>query len=262
MPFRLSAGPCGASAIVGLHERHPNLPRAACTAAARRCSPCRPSLPGRCPPSDRLGLSSLAVHAGERLPAFDTKPVTTPIYSTVAFEAPSAAALDEVFEGTRPGYAYTRHGGNPTCEALEQTITRLERGACAIAFSSGMAALHAAVLAAGVGSGDHMVSSQDIYGATQALFRDVLAPLGIETRYAPATDLRAFADAVASARPRAVFVETISNPLFVSSICPPSSLSPDSAGALTIVDSTFTSPRLMGRSNSAPTSSSTARPST
>ena len=104
------------------------------------------------PTPDRLGFSSLAVHAGERLPAFDTKPVTSPICGSVAFEAPSAAALDEVFEGTRPGYCYTRHG-NPTCEALEETLTRLERGAGAIAFASGMAALHAAVLTAGAGSG-------------------------------------------------------------------------------------------------------------
>lgn len=197
------------------------------------------------PTPERLGFSSLAVHAGERLPAFDTKPVTTPIYSTVAFEAPSAAALDEVFEGTRPGYAYSRHGGNPTCEALEETITRLERGAAAIAFASGMAALHAAVLAAGVRSGDRLVSSQDIYGATQALFRDVLAPLGIETRYAPATDLDAFASAIASARPRAVFIETISNPLLrVADVAAVAEIA-RRAGALTIVDSTFTSPRLM-----------------
>ena len=197
------------------------------------------------PAPDRLGFSSLAVHTGERLPAFDTKPVTTAIYSTVAFEAPSAAALDEVFEGTRPGYAYSRHGGNPTCEALEATITRLERGAGAIAFSSGMAALHAALLAAGVRSGDRVVASQDIYGATQALFRDVMAPLGIDTRYAPATDLDAFADAIATARPRAVFVETISNPLLrVVDLAALTGLA-RRAGALTIVDSTFTSPLLM-----------------
>ena len=197
------------------------------------------------PTPEQLGFSSLAVHAGERLPAFDTKPVTTPIYSTVAFEAPSAAALDEVFEGTRPGYAYSRHGGNPTCEALEETITRLERGAVAIAFASGMAALHAAVLAAGVRSGDRLVSSQDIYGATQALFRDVLGPLGIESRYAPATDLDAFASAIASARPRAVFIETISNPLLrVADVAAVADIA-RRAGALTIVDSTFTSPRLV-----------------
>ena len=191
----------------------------------------------------RLGFSSLAVHAGERLPPFDTKPITTPIYSSTAFQAPSAEALDRVFGGTEPGYCYTRHG-NPTCEALEETICRLEGGAGAIAFSSGMAALHAAVLAAGVKSGDRLVSSQDIYGATQALFRDVLTPLGIETRYVPATDLAAFERAVLDARPRAVFVETISNPLLRVVDVGAIARIGRHEGAKVIVDSTFASPLL------------------
>ena len=196
------------------------------------------------PHPDRLGFSSLAVHAGERLPAFDTKPVTTPIYSSVAFEAPSAEALDAVFEGSVPGYCYTRHG-NPTVEALEETITRLERGAGAIAFSSGMAAIHAALLTASVRSGERIVSSRDIYGATLALFRDVMAPLGIETRYAPATDLVAFADTVHAVRPRVVFVETISNPLLrVVDIAAIVAIAQE-AGATTIIDSTFASPCLL-----------------
>jgi cystathionine gamma-synthase/methionine-gamma-lyase len=196
------------------------------------------------PDPERLGFSSIAVHVGERLPAFDTKPVTTPIYSTVAFEAPSAAALDAVFEGTHPGYCYTRHG-NPTCEALEETITRLERGAGAIAFSSGMAALHAALLTAGVQSGDRIVSSQDIYGATQALFRDVMTPLGIEMRYAPATDLGPFEQVVTAAKPRVVFVEVISNPLLrVADLAAIVTIA-HRAGASAIVDSTFASPRLL-----------------
>jgi cystathionine beta-lyase/cystathionine gamma-synthase len=200
-------------------------------------------VPRPLPDPNRLGFSSLAVHLGERLPGFDTKPITTPIYSTVAFEAPSAAILDAVMEGTHPGYCYTRHG-NPTCEALEETIARLEHGAGAIAFSSGMAALHAALLTAGIRSGDRIVSSQDIYGATQALFRDVMTPLGVETRYAPATDLVAFDQAVGRARPRVVFVETISNPLLrVSDLAAVVAIA-RKAGAATIVDSTFASPRL------------------
>ncbi len=196
------------------------------------------------PDPDRLGFSSTAVHAGERLPAFDTKPVTTPIYSTVAFEAPSAEVLDVVFEGTHPGYCYTRHG-NPTCEALEETITRLEHGVGAIAFSSGMAALHAAMLTAGVGSGDRIVSTQDLYGATQALFRDVMTPLGVQTRYEAATDLAAFGRAIAETRPRVVFVEAISNPLLrVVDVGRIVALA-KGAGALTVVDATFASPRLL-----------------
>jgi len=196
------------------------------------------------PDPERLGFSSIAVHAGERLPGFDTKPVTTPIYSAVAFEAPSAAELDLVFGGTHPGYCYTRHG-NPTCEALEATINLLEGGAGAIAFSSGMAALHAALLAAGVKSGDRLVSSRDIYGATQALFRDVMTPLGVDTRYAAGSDLAAFEQAVGEARPRAVFVETISNPLLRVVDLGAIVAIAHRADAIAIVDSTFASPRLV-----------------
>ena len=196
------------------------------------------------PPLDQLGFSSIAVHAGERLAPFDSRPVTTPIYTAVAFESPSAAELDQVFEGTLRGYCYARQG-SPTCEALEETITRLEHGAGSIAFASGMAALHGAMLTAGVRSGDRVVSSQDLYGATQALFRDVMAPLGIETRYAPATDLAAFERAIEAARPRAVFVETISNPLLRVVDLPAVAAMARRAGAKTIVDATFASPLLM-----------------
>jgi cystathionine gamma-synthase/methionine-gamma-lyase len=196
------------------------------------------------PDPSRLGFSSIAVHAGERLPGFETRPITTPIYSSVAFQAPSAETLDRVFGGTEPGYCYTRHG-NPTCEALEETIRVLEGGAAAIAFSSGMAALHAALLTAGVKSGERVVSSQDIYGATQALFRDVMTPLGVETRYAAATDLPAFEEAVRRAKPRVVFVETISNPLLrVVDLAAIVAIARQ-AGATTIVDATFASPCLL-----------------
>ena len=196
------------------------------------------------PPLDQLGFSSIAVHAGERLAPFDSRPVTTPIYTAVAFESPSAAELDQVFEGTLRGYCYARQG-SPTCEALEETITKLERGAGSIAFASGMAALHGAMLTAGVRSGDRVVSSQDLYGATQALFRDVMTPLGIETGYAPATDLPAFERAIEAARPRAVFVETISNPLLRVVDLPAIAAMARRAGAKTIVDATFASPLLM-----------------
>ncbi len=203
-----------------------------------------PTRPRPLPHPERLGFSSIAVHAGERLPAFDTRPVTTPIYSSVSFEAPSAEVLDEVFGGTVAGYCYTRHG-NPTVEALEETITKLEHGAGAIAFSSGMAAIHAALLAAGLKSGDALVSSQDIYGATHALFRDVMTPLGVRICLTAATDLDAFEDAVRRERPRVVFVETISNPLLRVPDVKAIAAIARRAGAVTIVDSTFASPRLL-----------------
>jgi O-acetylhomoserine/O-acetylserine sulfhydrylase-like pyridoxal-dependent enzyme len=55
-----------------------------------------------------------------------------------------------------------------------------------------------------VKSGGRQISSQDIYGATQALFRDVMTPLGVETRCADGSNLAAFERAVTEARPRGV----------------------------------------------------------
>jgi cystathionine beta-lyase/cystathionine gamma-synthase len=191
-----------------------------------------------------LGFSSIAVHAGERLPASDYHPIVTPISASVGFEAPSAAELDRIFEGTRPGYNYTRHG-NPTCAALEETMKRLENGRGAIAFSSGMAALHAAFIAAGLRSGDTVVSSRDIYGATYTLLNHVFGPFGVATHYGDPTDFASFRDLIRRHRPRVVFIEAISNPLVRVADLPAVVDVAREAGAITVVDSTFASPLLL-----------------
>ncbi|MBI2833106.1 MAG: aminotransferase class I/II-fold pyridoxal phosphate-dependent enzyme [Acidobacteria bacterium] len=212
---------------------------------AQRRSPS--ASPRGVPPIGRdstLGFSSLAIHAGERLGTPDVHPIATPIYTSVGFEAPRAADLDAIFAGTRPGFSYTRHG-NPTCAALEETLTRLDQGAAAVTFGSGMAALHAAFLATELQAGDVIVSSRDIYGATHALFRDVFYTLGIETHHAEATNLDAFADTIRRRRPRVVFVETISNPLLRVADIPAIIEVARAAGAATVVDSTFTTPLLL-----------------
>lgn len=191
-----------------------------------------------------LGFSSIAVHAGERLPPPDSHPVATPIYTAVGFEAETAEDLDAIFDGRRAGYTYARHG-NPTGAALEETVARLEQARAAVAFASGMAALHAALIASDLRAGDILVSSRDIYGATHALFRDVLYPFGIETHYADQGDLEAFAATVERARPRAIFVEAISNPLLRVPDLPRIVEIAHGAGATLIVDSTFATPRLL-----------------
>ena len=103
-PDGCNASPVPASGIIRpsspLRDRKAGGARPAVSRVAGRVT-MAPTSPNRRPLAEGLGFSSLAVHAGERLPAFDTKPVTTPIYSTVAFEAPSAAELDAVFDGTR-----------------------------------------------------------------------------------------------------------------------------------------------------------------
>jgi cystathionine beta-lyase/cystathionine gamma-synthase len=191
-----------------------------------------------------LGFASLAVHAGERLPAVDSRAVVAPISLSVGYEAPSAATLEAILDGTHPGYCYARFG-NPTAAALEETMTRLEEGRAAVAFSSGMAAIHAALLATGLAAGDTVVSSRDLYGATQSLFREVFERLGVAVHFVDQGNLAAFRDTVVSRRPRLVFVEAISNPLLRVADLPSIVAIAREAGAVTIVDATFASPRLL-----------------
>src|SRR5258708_18728187 len=92
-----------------------------------------------------------AVHAGDRKtdPANPDAyiPVTTPIFAAASFFYGSAGKLDRVLGQEEAGPCYSRYG-NPTSSALEELMTALETGADALACSSGMAAMHTAILAA------------------------------------------------------------------------------------------------------------------
>ena len=74
------------------------------------------------------------------------QPTSTPIYAAATYTYESMGQMDKVFGGELPGYVYTRHG-NPTVNVLEEVMCRIEQGATACAYGSGMAALHAALFA-------------------------------------------------------------------------------------------------------------------
>jgi cystathionine beta-lyase/cystathionine gamma-synthase len=170
--------------------------------------------------------------------------MTTPIYTAVAYEAGRAAELDAIFEGTRPGFTYLRHG-HPTAAALEEAVARLEGGAGAVAFASGMAALYAACLAADLRRDDVIVAGRDLYGATRTLFRDIFFQLGVTPRYGDACAPEAFAALIAHHRPRVVFVEAMSNPLLRVPDLPRIVQCAREVHATVIVDATFVTPRMM-----------------
>ncbi len=96
--------------------------------------------------TEKLDITTDLVHAGERLPQPTGQPVATPIYATATFTYDSMEEIDQVFGGEKPGYVYTRYG-NPTVAALEEAARKIEVGATACAYSTGMAALHAALFA-------------------------------------------------------------------------------------------------------------------
>src|SRR3989338_11391048 len=115
-----------------------------------------------------LDLRTKAVHTGVYKDS-SYNSVTTPIYPTSSF-------YFDAF-GKNKGYDYTR-SGNPTRTALEENIAALEGGTGCSVTATGMAAITAGLFL--LGSGDHVITGDDIYGGTHRLFNQVFPRLGIE----------------------------------------------------------------------------------
>ncbi len=192
----------------------------------------------------KQSIQTLAVHAGERAPRPDFTPTSTPLYRSVGYLYDDMADLDAVFEGAKAGYVYTRYG-SPTVTALERAIAALEDTDDAVTYSSGMAAIHAALLGAGARPGATVVAASDVYGATYALLTRTMAELGVRSRFVDANDLAAVAAACSELHPVALLCEVISNPLMkLADVRALAKIAHDARTAL-IVDSTFASPWLL-----------------
>jgi cystathionine beta-lyase/cystathionine gamma-synthase len=185
-----------------------------------------------------------AVHAGERGPRPDFQPVSTPIYSTVGYTYESMEDLDRIFGNDREGYVYARYG-SPTNAALEGALAALEEGEAALTFGSGMAAVYASLLAAGVKNGASLVAAYDLYGATYAICARLLPDMGAKAKFVDVTNLEELGKTLSETRPVAVILETISNPLMKVADIPTICQMAHRVGAKVIVDSTFTTPVLM-----------------
>ncbi len=191
-----------------------------------------------------FGFATQAVHAGERAPKPDFTPVNTPIYQSASFVYDSLETMDAIFGGERSGYVYTRYG-NPTVTALERAIATLEGGETAVAYASGMAAIHATLLALEVISGVAVVAAQDLYGATSTLLTTIFARQGVNVRLVDMTDVDQVESAIRELHPKVVLAEMISNPLLKVVDLERMAALAHANGATMVVDSTFTSPYLL-----------------
>ena len=190
----------------------------------------------------QLDIATRLVHAGERqVPS--AVPVSTPIYASVTYTYGSMAEVDKVFGGEVPGYVYSRYA-NPTLTALENAVLSLEGGFGASAFGSGMAALHAALLACDIASGCTVLASQDLYGATIGLLNNVFTPFGVSTIMVDYSDLDTLEKKAREVRPRIMIAETVSNPLLKVSDLGCCAEIAHAVGARLIVDNTFATPYL------------------
>src|SRR5229473_128751 len=193
--------------------------------------------------TEKLDIATQLVHTGERAAPPTGKPTSTPIYASATYTYDSMEEIDKVFAGEKAGYIYTRYG-NPTVTALEAAIRTIEGGATACAYSSGMAALHAALFACELTPGATVLASQDLYGATTSLLQTIFGSLGIKTVTADFSELDGLRAKAAETKPRVLIAETISNPLL--KICDIAACAEiaRTAGARLIIDNTFASPYL------------------
>ena len=176
-----------------------------------------------------MGFSTDAIHAGQP-PDSSTGAVVVPIYQT------STYVQEEL--GKHKGYEYSRTG-NPTRAALERNLAVLDGGHSALAFASGMAAIHAVLTL--LKSGDHVICTEGAYGGVPRLFNAILKNFGLEFSYVDTTCTDRVQEAL---RPntRMVFTETLSNPLMAISDLPAIAAITRPRGILLVVDNTFLSP--------------------
>lgn len=163
------------------------------------------------------------------------------IFPSSSYVFASAAEAAARFSGDQPGNIYSRFT-NPTVRTFEERLASLEGGECCVATSSGMAAI-LATCAGLLKAGDHIVSSQSIFGTTTVLFSTWLARFGIETTFVPLSDAAAWEAAIRPAT-RMLFLETPSNPLTELADIRVLSALAGSHNCLLVVDNCFCTPAL------------------
>ena len=193
------------------------------------------------PASDKSGWSfdTLAVRAGQERSQFGEH--SEALYLTSSFVFQNAAQAAARFSGEEPGNVYARFT-NPTVSAMQERLAALEGAQGCIATATGMAAILSTVMAL-MQSGEHIVASRSIFGATQQLFGTLLPRFGVDTSFADKGTVEAFRAAM---RPntKLVFIETPSNPLTeVFDIAALAEVA-HAAGALLAVDNCFCTPAL------------------
>jgi O-acetylhomoserine (thiol)-lyase len=187
-----------------------------------------------------MKLETLAVHGGYS-PDPTTKAVAVPIYQTVSYAFDDTQHGADLFDLKVQGNIYTRIM-NPTTDVLEKRMAALEGGIGALGLASGQAAITYAIQTIAE-AGDNIVSVGTLYGGTYNLFAHTLPQYGIETRFADYRDPASFKPLI-DARTKAIYCESIGNPLGnVVDIAALAEIA-HAAGVPLIVDNTVPSPYL------------------
>ncbi|NHA06249.1 cystathionine gamma-synthase family protein [Mucilaginibacter sp. HC2] len=187
----------------------------------------------------KRGFTTTILHA-DRLGKPEHGSLHKPIHTSVTYGHEDVQDLVDIFQNKKKGYAYSRQG-NPTVTALEHKVTNMEKGLSSIAFSTGMAAISATVMAL-IKHGDHIVASSFLFGNSRSIFQTYI-DMGLDITFVDATDVENVRNEV-KANTKMVFVETIANPATqvadlegIGEYC-------TQKGIIYVVDNTMTSPYL------------------
>ena len=187
-----------------------------------------------------LRFETLALHAGQTIDATLARGV--PLHRTTSYLFKNTQHAANLFALKELGNIYTRLM-NPTTDVLEQRVSQLEGGAASVAVASGTSAIFYAIITLAE-AGDEIVSASNLYGGTYTQFDAILPKLGINVKFVDAKDPRNFQKAI-TPRTRALFVETIGNPVLDYTDIKAVAEVAHNNGLPLIVDATFTTPYLL-----------------
>lgn len=156
---------------------------------------------------DKMGFNSKLIHAGAEKDKFGS--ATVPIYQSSTFAFESADEGARCFAGESDGFIYTRIG-NPTIQALEKQIAILEGGFGGIATASGMGAVSTIYMAL-LSQGDHIVSTDAVYGPSRGIMETYFSRFGVESTYITTSNIDNIRKAI-KPNTKVLYIETPTNP--------------------------------------------------
>ena len=184
-------------------------------------------------------LETLAVRAGQARSQFNEH--SEALYLTSSFVFDNAAQAAARFSGEEEGNVYSRFT-NPTVSAFQERLAALEGAEACVATASGMSAILSLVMAL-CSSGDHIVASTSLFGATQQLLGNIMTRFGVHTSFVAQTRVDAW-DAAIRPETKLFFLETPSNPLTEIADIPALVALAHARGILVVVDNCFCTPIL------------------
>lgn len=188
---------------------------------------------------EQFDIETLAIRAGYEQTAEQEN--SEAIFPTSSFRYASAAQAAARFSGEEKGNIYSRFT-NPTVRAFENRLAAMEGGEACVGTASGMAAILSTFMAL-FESGDHIVSSQSVFGTTKSLFTNYFAKFGLEVTFVSQTNLAEWQDAIKPST-KAFFLESPSNPLTeIADLSALSALAKQN-DCLLVVDNCFCTPVL------------------